>query len=72
MSVKLSGFADEIDDDFENQLKGLKENCIEYIEVRGVNGKNISVLNQSEMDEAKNLLDTYGFKVSAIVHLSEK
>ncbi|MCL1859671.1 MAG: sugar phosphate isomerase/epimerase [Oscillospiraceae bacterium] len=64
--VKLSGFADEIDDNFENQLKGLKENDIEYIEVRGVNGKNISVLTQNEMDGAKKLLDLYKIKVSAI------
>jgi len=66
VKVKLSGFADEIDDNFENQLKGLKENDINYIEVRGVNGKNISSLNQNEMDEAKKLLDLYKIKVSAI------
>ena len=66
MSIKLSGFADEIDDIFENQLKGLRENGIEYIEIRGVNGKNISVLTQSEMDETKRLLDLYDIKVSAI------
>jgi len=66
MSVKLTGFADEIDDIFENQLKGLKENGIEYIEIRGVNGKSISVLNQNELDEAKKLLDAYKIKVSAI------
>jgi len=66
MSIKLSGFADEIDDLFENQLKGLQDNGIEYIEVRGVNGKNISMLNQNELDEAKKLLDQYAINVSAI------
>ena len=66
MPVKLSGFADEIDDNFENQLKGLIENKIEYIEIRGVNGKNISVLDRSEKDSAKKLLDKYNIKVSAI------
>ena len=66
IKVKLSGFADEIDDNFENQLKGLKENDIDYIEVRGVNGKSISALNQSEMNEAKKLLDLYKIQVSAI------
>jgi len=66
MSIKISGFADEIDDNFENQLKGLKENNIEYIEVRGVNGKNISILNRDELNEAKKLLDLYKIKVSAI------
>ena len=66
MAIKLSGFADEIDDNFENQLKGLKENDIEYIEIRGVNGKNISSLNQEELETAKKLLDLYKIKVSAI------
>ena len=66
MAVKLSGFADEIDDNFENQLLGLKENGIEYIEVRGVNGKNISVLDRSELEDAKILLDKHKIGVSAI------
>jgi sugar phosphate isomerase/epimerase len=64
--VKLSGFADEISADFEEQLKGLKANGIEYIEVRGVNGKNISTLNKEEMLEAQKLLEQYNIKVSAI------
>jgi sugar phosphate isomerase/epimerase len=66
MAVKLSGFADEIDDDFENQLKGLKENGIEYIEIRGVNQKSIAALNKEELDEAARLLGIYSIKVSAI------
>ena len=66
MAVKLSGFADEIADNFEDQLKGLTENGIEYIEVRGVNGKNISALDRSELTEAKKLLDKYNIGVSAI------
>ena len=66
MSVKLSGFADEIDDNFENQLKGLTDNGIKYIEVRGVNGKNISALNQEELNAAKKLLEQYKIQVSAI------
>ena len=66
MPVKLSGFADEISDNFVKQLEGLKANEIEYIEVRGVNGKNISVLNQEELDEVKKLLEQYNIKVSSI------
>jgi len=66
MAVKLSGFADEIADNFEDQLKGLTENGIKYIEVRGVNGKNISVLNGDELNESKKLLDKYKIGVSAI------
>ena len=66
MAVKLSGFADEIDDNFENQLRGLKENGIGYIEIRGINGKSISELNKEELNEAKKLLDMYGIRVSSI------
>jgi sugar phosphate isomerase/epimerase len=66
MAVKLSGFADEIADNFEDQLNGLKENGIEYIEVRGVNGTNISTLNEEEFSGVKNLLDKYKIGVSAI------
>ena len=64
--VKLSGFADEISDNFTEQLEGLKSNGIEYIEVRGVNGKSISVLNNEELSEAKKLLDKYKIRVSSI------
>ena len=66
MAVKLSGFADEIDDNFENQLKGLKENGIEYIEVRGVNGKGIQAQSKEELAGAAKMLDTCNIKVSAI------
>jgi sugar phosphate isomerase/epimerase len=66
ISVKLSGFADEISANFEEQLVGLKANAIEYIEVRGVNGKNISALNREEMNEAKKLLEKHKIGVSSI------
>ncbi|MCL1795016.1 MAG: sugar phosphate isomerase/epimerase [Oscillospiraceae bacterium] len=66
MAVKLSGFADEIDGIFENQLKGLKENGIDYIEVRGVNNKSIHSQTKEELGEAIKLLDKYSIKVSAI------
>ena len=66
MPVKLSGFADEISEDFKEQLEGLQANGIKYIEVRGVNGKSISALNQNEMNEAQELLEKYNIKVSAV------
>ena len=64
--IKISAFADEISDNFVEQLEGLKANNIKYIEVRGVNGKNISALSHDEMVEAKRLLDKYEIKVSSI------
>lgn len=63
---KISAFADEISDNFVKQLEGLRENNVEYIEIRGVNGKNVSSLTYDEMIEAKRLLDKYEIKVSSI------
>ena len=66
MAVKLSGFADEISANFKEQLEGLKSNGVGHIEVRGVNGKNISALNREEMNEAQKLLEEYKIGVSSI------
>ena len=66
MAVKLSGFADEIDDNFENQLKGLKENGIGHIEVRGVNARSIHALSKEDLSDAIKLLGIYSVKVSSI------
>ena len=62
----LSAFADEYDADFETQLKGLNSFGIKYIELRFVDGKNISALTDSELERVKALLNMYGVKVSAI------
>lgn len=64
--IILSAFADEYADSFEEQLQGLCRLGISHIEMRHVNKKNISVLTKEEVLEAKELLDTYGIKVSAI------
>jgi sugar phosphate isomerase/epimerase len=44
----------------------LKKHSIEYIELRGVDGKNVSELSIDEAIEVKNKLDKNGIKVSAI------
>ena len=62
----ISGFADEIDADFQTQLDGLNTLGIGYIEVRGVDGKNIADLTNDEINHAKAQLDSHSIKVSAI------
>lgn len=62
----ISGFADEIAADFETQLIGLSGLGIGFIEIRGVSGRNISVLSNNELREAQKLLDHYGIRVSSI------
>lgn len=65
-NIILSAFADEYADSFEEQLAGLCKLGISHIEIRHVNKKNISVLTKEEVIEAKELLDKYGIKASAI------
>ena len=64
--IILSAFADEYDEKFEEQLRGLCELGIKYMEIRGVGGKNISTLSSTEVDEVKTVLNAYGVGVSAI------
>lgn len=62
----ISGFADEIDSDLEKQMDVLDELGIKYIEMRGVNGKNLSDYAPADTVEIKKALDRRGFKLSAI------
>ena len=66
MAFLLSAFADEHSVQFDKQLKYLKENQVEYIEVRFVDGKNIAELTDGELAEVKNNLISEGVNVSAI------
>ena len=65
-NLKISAFADEYADSFEDQMCALREFGIRHIEIRHLNKKNISVLEQDEVKEAKKKLDTFDIKVSAI------
>lgn len=62
----LSAFADEYDSNFIEQLKALNRFEIPYIELRHINGKNISTLNKEEILDIKKSLVEYNIRVSAI------
>ncbi len=62
----LSAFADEYSAVFDEQLEGLKKHGIGYMEIRGVDGKNISALTEEEMYVVKAKLDAAGIKVSSL------
>lgn len=62
----LTGFSDEISSDFTKQLTQIKKLDIGYIEIRGVNGKNITGHTLEEARELKKQLDQAGVKVSAV------
>lgn len=65
-NLKISAFADEYSDKLEEQLRALDRFGIGNIEIRHLDGKNISALNSDEVKKAKRLLDEFGISVSAI------
>lgn len=64
--VKLSAFADEVADNFSEQIKFLVEKKIKYLEIRFVNKKNILDLTKNEVNEVKKILDANDIRISAI------
>ncbi|MBQ7974625.1 MAG: sugar phosphate isomerase/epimerase [Clostridia bacterium] len=65
-NLKLSAFADEYSPSFDKQLEYLKENNIEYIELRFLDGKNIADLTEDEVMSVKKKLDNANIKVSSL------
>ena len=64
--IKLSAFADEYADSFEEQVRAMRDFNIGHLELRHADKKNVSVLTESEVKEVKSKLDYYGIGVSAI------
>jgi sugar phosphate isomerase/epimerase len=64
--AKLSAFADEVTDDFLEQVKYLAAERVSYIEIRFVNKKNVMDLTDDELNVAKKQMADYGLKVIAI------
>ena len=62
----LSGFADEIADDFETQLQTVTGLGLKYIEFRSAWGTNILDLTDEQLAQAKELLAKYDLQVSSI------
>ena len=63
---KLCAFADEADPMIAGQISALKENGIELIELRGVDGRNVTQLSADEMRELRIRLNDDGIKVWSI------
>lgn len=64
--IRLSAFADEASSNFREQIAALKRNGIGYIELRGLDGKNVSVLTEEEADDYAQMLRKAGIGVSAM------
>jgi len=62
----LSAFGDEISPDLKTQMDVLEEYDVKFIEMRGVDGKNLVKHTLDEVREIKKQLDDRGFGISAI------
>lgn len=62
----LTGFADEISPDLNEQLDTLESEKMRYLEFRAVWKKNVLDLSDEEIDKVKSELDARGIGVSAI------
>ncbi|MEG1074266.1 MAG: sugar phosphate isomerase/epimerase family protein [Ruthenibacterium sp.] len=65
-NIQISGFADEIDPDLTTQLEVLSKLNIHAIEMRGVNGRNITDLSLAEVEKVKVQLEKAHIKLSSI------
>lgn len=63
---KLCAFADEAGTEIEKQIRALKDNQISLIELRGVNGNNISELTIEQAKKLKRQLNAKGIQVWSI------
>ncbi len=64
--LKLSGFADEISPDLDQQIKTCRENGLTHFELRGVYGKNVLDFDKPLRAEIKSKLDANGMGVISI------
>lgn len=63
MKFKLAAFADEADGRLEGQISAMKENGIDYLEIRGVDGENISDITVDKARDIRTRLDAEGMSV---------
>lgn len=62
----LSAFSDEYADNFEKQCEALSRFGIDYMEIRRVDGKNVTDFTSAETKQIKKRLDGFGIKVSSV------
>ncbi|MBO5377793.1 MAG: sugar phosphate isomerase/epimerase [Ruminiclostridium sp.] len=63
MNFKLAAFADEADGRISEQIKAMKENGVDFLEIRGVDGQNISDISLEKAREVRKQLDDAGLGV---------
>ncbi|MDE7176302.1 MAG: sugar phosphate isomerase/epimerase [Lachnospiraceae bacterium] len=63
MKFKLAAFADEADSSLDGQISAMKENGVDYLEIRGVDGENISDITADKARDVRERLDAAGISV---------
>lgn len=66
MKVYLSAFADEAAESLDEQIAALREERIPFIELRGVDGRNVSELSLKEAEDCRKRLEGGSVKVWSI------
>lgn len=66
MQFKFAAFADESSPDLSGQIDALKRNGFDYLEIRNVNGKNVSDLTLAEAREIAARLGDQGLSVKSL------
>lgn len=63
MKFRLAAFADEADSSLDGQISAMTENGVEYLEIRGVDGENISDITADKARDIRARLDAAGISV---------
>lgn len=63
MKFKIAAFADEAGSSLEEQIFAMRENGVELLEIRGVDGKNVSDITAEEAREIRRKLEEAGLAV---------
>ena len=64
--IKFSAFADEIGDDLQLQMDVCQANGVRCIDVRGIDGKNVSKMTLAEVAQYKTQMSDRGFSVPCV------
>ena len=63
---RISAFADEASPEIRGQIAAMKRNGISLLEIRGVDGENISKISAAKAKEVRSMLDAEGIRVWSI------
>lgn len=66
MKFKLAAFADEADENLDKQIRAMTENGIEYLEIRGVDGENVSDIPTDKAREIRRRMEANGLAVWSV------